>query len=40
MTFYPHKKRYYLEEIEKMKQDGFKVKEDFIDKVMRLDDQY
>ena len=38
MTFYPHKKLYYLEEIEKMKQDGFKVKEDFINSVMRLDD--
>ena len=38
MTFYPHKKRYYLEEIEKMKQDGFKVKEDFVNRVMRLDD--
>ena len=35
MTFYP---RYYLEEIEKMKKDGFKVKEDFINSVMKLDD--
>ena len=37
MTFYPHKKRYYLEEIEKMKKDGFIVKE-FINSVMKLDD--
>ena len=38
MTFYPHKKRYYLEEIEQMKKDGFKVQEDFINSVMKLDD--
>ena len=38
MTFYPNKKRYYLEEIEQMKKDGFKVKEDFINSVMKLDD--
>ena len=33
-VFYPHKKRYYLEEIEQMEKDGFTVREDFRSKVL------
>ena len=37
MTFYPNKKKYYLEEMEKMKIDGFTVKESFFNQVMKCD---
>ena len=37
MTFYPQKKKYYLEEMEQMKIDGFTVKENFFNQVMKCD---
>ena len=36
ISFHPHKKHYYLEEIEQRKQDDLKVKEDFIYSIMKL----
>ena len=40
MTFYPEKrkKKYYLEEIEQMKADGFTVNDSFYNKVLKIDD--
>ena len=38
MTFYPEKKKYYLEEIEKMKNDGFTVKESYLNNVLKAKD--
>ena len=38
VTFYPEKKKYYLEEIEQMKADGFTVKDSFYNDVMKIDD--
>ena len=40
MTFYPEKKKkkYYLEEIEQMKADGFTVNDSFYNNVMKIDD--
>ena len=37
MKFYPEKKKYYLEEIEQMKEDGFTVKEGFYKDVLNID---
>ena len=37
MKFYPEKKKYYLEEIEQMKNDGFTVKEGFYKDVLKCD---
>ena len=37
MTFYPEKKKYYLEEMEQIKIDGFTVKENFYNQVMKSD---
>ena len=37
ISFYPHKKHYYYMEIEQMKQDDFKFKEDLICSIMKLD---
>ena len=37
MTFYPQKNKYYLEEMEQMKIDGFTVKENFFNQVMKCD---
>ena len=34
MCFYPSKKKYYLEEIEQMKKDGFTVEESFYNEVL------
>ena len=36
MKFYPEKKKYYLEEIEQMKEDGFTVKEGFYKDVLNI----
>ena len=38
MTFYPEKKKYYLKEMEQLKNDGFTVKESFYNEVMKCDD--
>ena len=35
MTSYPEKKKYYLEEIEQMKIDGFTVKETYLNNVLK-----
>ena len=40
MTFYPEKKKkkYYLDEIEQMKADGFTVNDSFYNKVLKIED--
>ena len=38
MTFYPQKKKYYLKEMEQLKNDGFPNKESFYDQVMKCND--
>ena len=38
MTFYPKKKKYYLEEIAQMEKDGFTVKESFLNEVLKSKD--
>ena len=38
MCFYPEKKKYYLQEIEQMKKDGFTVKESFYNDVLKCND--
>ena len=38
MTFYPKKKKYYLEEIAQMEKDGFTVKESFLNEVLKSND--
>ena len=39
MGYYPHRKKDYLEEFEQLKSDGFTVKEDIINEVMKWEDK-
>ena len=38
ITFYPEKKKYYLKEMEQLRNDGFTVKEKFYNQVMNCED--